>query len=155
MKGRRAAGPRRRPARGARAARRARPGGLDVEHAGDVLAADARGRPRLAHEALRRVGLHRELGQQELQRHARAELQVIGGEHDTHAAHPQLPDDPVLVEEDGARRKRRKAHGLGHHPRTLAALAGEVSGLRSAGPGTPEPSRAGGNIDAPQRSKTR
>src|SRR6185436_12513076 len=83
-----------------------------------MLAAQLRGRPRLAHEALHDLRTVHQVGQQELERDRLLQMQVGGTDDDTHAS---LTDDPVdaeLTREYSSHRNHRSrvSHTFRHSP---------------------------------------
>ncbi len=80
---------------------------VDVVDRADVGVLERGGGPRLAPQPLECLRVPAELLRQELQRHAAAELQILGFVDDTHAAAAELPEDTVvrdrLADQDGPR----------------------------------------------------
>ncbi len=72
----------------------------DVEDPGDVLVLDRGGRARFAHEPLDGLGAVERLGQEELHRHPLAKREVLGGNHEAHAALSQDSLDAILASDD-------------------------------------------------------
>ena len=72
----------------------------DVDDPGDVLALDLDRRSGLAVEPRHRLLIGGGLGEQEFQRDALVELQVVRGDDDAHAARAEDALDPVLSSKD-------------------------------------------------------
>jgi hypothetical protein len=84
----------------------------DVVHLGDMLAAKASRRARLAHEALDGLGVVERRREHELDRPQLVQIEVRGRDDDAHTAHAENALDPVFTGEhlsfaDGRVRHRR------------------------------------------------
>ena len=107
----------------------------DLINRTDVRIVEGGGRPGFKDESLSRLGVQRPLRRQELQGNRPVELDVLGLIDDTHAAPPDLLEDPVLSR--GHRSRRGGLCGSLQGPRRRESGSSDVPQWRRTAPAEP------------------